>query len=399
MFGLLFHRRRDREQSLFGNTDSRSNRHDFGPTGGECAGFVEEQVGQCRGGLERLARFEQDTEFGRATGSRDEGGRCRQPQGAGAGDDQHTHGAGNRTRPAEVFRGEPQPSEKRGDGNCQHRRDEPGRDRIGQRGHGCPAALSFPHEPGNVGQTCGLADRLHPKPKGPGLIECAARDEIANPLDDGPGLAREHRFIDGRFALGHPAIHGDTLARAHEEQVVDQHLLDRDGLNLGLSRGSRRGHEVGDCRTQRQEARQGGCRSDPGSHFQPAPHKDECHDHRGAFVVDRKVSTAKIGGKRVRKHGRGQTETERREHSYRDQDVHVGRATPNGDVRPATDRPPAPEHDEERHARQRQVPHQAVRDRHAQDHDHAGERNRHAHSQEGAVDFVVALRCIARRLC
>ena len=92
---------------------------------------------------------------------------------------------------------------------------------VGESLDGSLACLRVGDEPRDLSQCRVGADPGRPHDQPAGGVERAAGDLRARDHLRGHRLAREHRLIDGREALGDDAVRRDLLARADDEDVAD----------------------------------------------------------------------------------------------------------------------------------------------------------------------------------
>ena len=204
--------------------------------GGDGAGLVEHDGVDPAGRFEDLGSLDEDAELRAAAGADEERGRCGQPEGAGAGDDQHGdaggEGGGGRLAGAEP---EPEGAERQADDDG----DEHGRDLVGEALHGGLAVLGVGDEPGDLGQGGVGADAGGPHDEASAGVDGGAGDGVAGADLDGDRFAGEQRGVDSRGAFLDDAVGGDLLAGPHDEPVADGQVA-RSGCGSRCRRGGRR---------------------------------------------------------------------------------------------------------------------------------------------------------------
>ena len=150
----------------------------------------------------------------------DGGGSC-QPQGTGAGDDQH------RCEHPQ-HKGEGLPGDGPDDGGQQrdahdHRHEHTGHFVGGLGDRGFPA-LGVLHEPDDAGEGGVVAGTGHLDVQHAVLIDAAADDLAAHGLLHRQALAGEHGLIDATLALGDGAVRRDPGAGLHQHHVAHLQL-------------------------------------------------------------------------------------------------------------------------------------------------------------------------------
>ncbi len=332
---------------------------DAHPPARDGAGLVEHDRVDAAGRLQHLRALDQQPELGAAAGADEQGGRRREPERAGAGDDQHRDGGGEgegrRLAGAE-------PEAERRDRDRDHDRHEDAGDAVGEPLHRRLAGLRVADEAGDLRQRRVGADLRRAHDEAAAGVDGRARDLVAGPLLDRHRLARQQRLVDGAAALLDDAVGRDLLAGADEEAVADGEPLDRDQL-LGAV-----GVQPRDLlRAELQQRSEGGAGAALGARLEVAAGEDEDGHRGGRLEVD--VLGAVAGGAReqVEAHSHpghaGVAEEERverpqpgGEHADRDERVHrrgrVLRVEPGG----AVERPRAPDDDRRGERQRRPLP-------------------------------------------
>jgi len=139
----------------------------------------------------------------------------RQPDGAGAGDQQHGHEVGEGEEQGRL-RAPEHPDAEAHRGDADHDRDEDAGDFVGHLLDGWLGGLRRLDQRDDLGQ-----NRLPTHLRGleaerPRLVERGAEDLGAGALLHQQALAREHGFIYRRRPLAHDPVHGDLLPGADD---------------------------------------------------------------------------------------------------------------------------------------------------------------------------------------
>ncbi len=177
------------------------------------------------GGLQDLRAPDEQAELGPSPRAHHEGRGGGETQGAGAGDDEHRHGRGERGGPAAAHG---QPADQGGRRDGQDGGDEDRRDPVGQPLHLGLAVLGVLDEPGQLLELGVRADpcRAHDEPAAD--VDGGTDDRVAWPHVDRHGLAGQQCRVDGARPLDDLAVRGDLLPGAHDEPHADLEVCDRD---------------------------------------------------------------------------------------------------------------------------------------------------------------------------
>ena len=188
---------------------------------GQRAGFVERHYIHLVRQLQRLRIFDQNAIFRRDAGARHDGGGRRQPERAGASDDQDRHGV-NQCQ----LKGMPRlpPRQHRNQRDQQHHRHENGAHLIHQPLNRRFAGLRVFHQADDAGQHGLAAHGAHLHHHAALAIDGAAGKFAADFFTNRQRLAGQHRFINLRLALQQCAVHRETLAGFDDQLVAHQHL-------------------------------------------------------------------------------------------------------------------------------------------------------------------------------
>ena len=125
-------------------------------------------------------------------------------------------------------RAEREPADERGERDRDHDRDEDRRDAVGQPLHRRLPRLRGLDEARDLGERRVRADLRRADDEPAVGVDRRAGDVGAGLDLDGQRLARQQRLVDGRRALHDDPVGRDLLARPHDEQVADMHVLDGD---------------------------------------------------------------------------------------------------------------------------------------------------------------------------
>ncbi len=185
------------------------------------AGFVQHNGVHFMQRFQRLGRFHQNAVFRGFPGTDHDRHRRCQPQGTGAGNDQHADG--RREGEGKVFSSH-QPDNQRHQGNANDHRHKHTGDFVGEPGNGRLGAAGFIHQPDDLRQGGVVADLRGPEPEGAVGVDGRRHDGIAH------GFFHRHRFsrngclIQRAFSLSDHAIHRNGLSRFHDDNVTCQNI-------------------------------------------------------------------------------------------------------------------------------------------------------------------------------
>ena len=194
---------------------------------GEGAGFVQHHRVHRLNGFQRLPAFDQDAVLGPLAGAHHDGGGGGQPQGTGAGDDQHR----DKDPEGKVnVPGGNQPGDAGEQRNGKHHRHKDAGDLVRQPGNGGLGALGLLHQADDLGQGGVVAHLGGAELKGAGGVEGGGIDGVARLLHHRHALPGEGGFIHPGAAGHHHAIHRHPGAGAQQQGVAHLNLLDGDFL-------------------------------------------------------------------------------------------------------------------------------------------------------------------------
>ena len=197
------------------------------PALGYRAGLVEHQGGDPAAALQHLDALDQHAELRAPPGADHDRHRCRQPERARAGDDQHRdRGDQAVLGVAADLRHRPGGERQRGDRD--HHGDEHGRDPVGQALRLPLGGLRLLDQPHDLRQGGLGADPGRPHGEHPAGVDGRPGHVLAGGLLHGDGLAGQHRLVDRARAVDDLAVGWDLLARPDPQQVTDADLLDWD---------------------------------------------------------------------------------------------------------------------------------------------------------------------------
>ncbi len=177
--------------------------------------------------LEDLRAADEDAELRAAARADHQRGRRREPERAGAGDDQHGDGRGERGA-GPCPEGEPRGQRRQRDAD--HDRHEDRGDAVGEPLHGSLARLRRLDEARDLRERRVGADPRRPHDEAAVRVDGRAGELGAGGDLERHRLAREQRPVDRRLALDDDAVGGDLLAGTHEEHVAHPELGDGDEL-------------------------------------------------------------------------------------------------------------------------------------------------------------------------
>ena len=112
------------------------------------------------------------------------------------------------------------------------------------------------------------------------LIDRPADDLRPCSFSDRHRLARNHRLVNVRRARHNFTVHGDAVARTHDDLITNRYLLKRDFHFFAAAFDARRrGREL-------QKGFNGPARRKAAAHLQPVPGEAESREHCRRFVED-----------------------------------------------------------------------------------------------------------------
>ena len=277
VLGELLDARREAQQIRFADGAEHHHVGQFGRAAGQGAGLVEDDGRHGVRALQRLGALDQDAVLRPQAGADHDRRRRGQPERAGAGDDEHGDEDLEREGEPEA-REEPEAEGEEGDRD--DHRDEDGGDAVGERLDRRLRALGLLDEPDDLRERGVAADALGAEAEGAALVQRGAGHAVAGALLDRDALAGEHRLVHARVPLDHGAVDRHLLPGAHEHDVADRHLLDR---NLDLDAVAH--HDRGARRQAHQRAdRLRGLAA--GDRLEPLAQHDEGQQDPGGLVVE-----------------------------------------------------------------------------------------------------------------
>ena len=161
------------------------------------------------------------------------------------------------------------------------------------RGLGALGALD---ERDDVGERRVGADARGAHDERAGRVERRTDDLVATRLRGRDGLARQHRFVDGRRPLDDDPVDRHLLAGSDAQEVADD---DRRDLHLDLVVAA---DESGGLRLQADESADRARRLALGPLLEPATDEDEPDDDRGGVEVGLRVEAGLVDDLRVHRH-------------------------------------------------------------------------------------------------
>ena len=144
-----------------------------------------------------------------------------------------------------------EPRDERDHGRRQHRRDEPGRNLVGQPLNRSAAALRVAHHLHDLRQQSFAAHALGAHQQPAGAVHRGADNFVAGALFHRHGFARHHGLVHRAEAVEHHAVHRNLLAGTHAQLVADLHLLERDVVFAAVV-----AHDARQLRRQIEQARE-----------------------------------------------------------------------------------------------------------------------------------------------
>ena len=253
----------------------------------ERAGFVERHHLHAVRHFQRLGVFDEDAMTGCGTGARHDGGGRGQAQRTGAGDDQHGHRA-DQCHFATQAR--PPPTQAGQQGDEQHGGHEHRRDAIDHALDGRLDGLRLDHTADDVRQHGLATDGGDAHQQARLGVDGAACERGARGLAHGQGLASQQGFVHVAAAFDHDTIGGDALTGAHDQEVIDQHLLEG---HLDLALWALAVHGVG---SQGLEGADGGGGLTLGARLQGLAQQHQGDDDRGRLEIQ---LGGAVGGMRI----------------------------------------------------------------------------------------------------
>ena len=270
------------------------------------AGLVDGQYADFFGALQRLGILHQNPGTRALPGADHDRRRRRQPECAGAGDDQNGDGIDQRL--AEHAGKSPPADEGR---QCNHADDwhEDRRDAVGQTLHRRLRTLCLGDQTDDAGEQRVFADAGGPATQHAFAIGRRSKDAIAGMLGDRHALSGEHRLVNARSTFEHLAVNRQTLARAHDEDVTGNQQCSIKLDQLAVTFDTRR------FRLQAQQCLDRHRCFRLGARFEQLAEQDQRDDRRRGFKIDMQM----------RQTGDRDDQTENVGHrgAERDQHVHV----------------------------------------------------------------------------
>ena len=118
------------------------------------------------------------------------------------------------------------------DRNPDHRRDEPGRDLIGQLLYWRAGTARVTHHVHDLRKQRVGPDFVRAHQERTRLVHGAGGHAAAGCFSRRHGLPRNHRFINVRVAIGDEAIDRDLVSGLHTKNVSNLHLIQMDSVNV-----------------------------------------------------------------------------------------------------------------------------------------------------------------------
>ena len=265
--------------------------------------------------LQCLCVLDQNAVLRGHASARHDGRRGGQPQGAGAGDDQHGHRVDNSG--LKRVAGQP-PAQKRQQGQHQHHRHKHGADLVHQPLDRCLGGLGVFHQPDDAGQHRVHSHGGHLQHHAAVAVDGAAGKLVARVLAHGQRFAGQHRLVDLGLPLCQCAVHRKTFA-GFDGNAVAHHHIGHGYIDLPIAP-----QPVGHVRAQRMQGADGGRGLAFGACLQPFAQQHQRDDHGRAFEVQ--VDHRPIGRGQPQPYRQGPTSGGANGH----QQVHIAAARQQG---------------------------------------------------------------------
>ena len=218
-------------------------RHDGGDgrlAFGQRAGLVDHQRIDLLHALERFGVADQHAGLRAAPDADHDRHRRREPERAGAGDDQHRY-RGDQAIGEARLRPETSPGREGDQGGRDHQRHEPAGDLVGEPLDRRARALRLRHHLHDLRKQGVAADLVGAHDEGAALVDRAADHARALFLGDRHRFAGDEQFVDRRAAFQHVAVDRHLVARPHAQTVADLNLIERDFLVAAVGFDAPRG--------------------------------------------------------------------------------------------------------------------------------------------------------------
>ena len=314
---------------------------------GQRSGLVQHHDIDPDSRFEALGVLYQNAVLGPFADSGHDGRGRRQPQGAGAGDDEHRDQRQQAVREP-VLRVQQHPRCERDEGDADDHGHEDARDAVHELLHRGFAALRLLHQPDDLRQQGFAPDLRSREAETSPLVDGSGEHRVPGAFGCRHGLSGEHAFIDIGTALGDGSVHGDPLAGTCQQQVAGPDFGDRDLVLPSVRRDA--DHRCGLKSHQLADGFRGVV---AGAGFEQAPQQDEGDDDARRLEIDVGMNAPGFpeSGKEHVRHA------EKIGHSGASghQRVHVGRAA--AELPPGIDEKITPQYE---YHRGRQQPHEFV---------------------------------------
>ena len=279
VLGFGFDRGGKRQEVAFADAIEGDHLADRGFASRQSPGLVEEDDVDRSRRLERPPVADQEPVARRDRRRYGNDQRDREPQRVWAGNDEH----GDCALDAETetsANGDPRDErdDTRGDRHERQKRRRTVGEHLGTRA----AGLRFGNEPHDPGERRALADRGDPGLERSVAVDRAGDHLRADDFLDRARLAGDHRFIDRGGSLDELAVGRDPRTRAHEDQIANAKLGERDAFGSTVPDPLRLvGKQLG-------ELLQRALRAIGRPHFQPVP--EEHHGDEGRELPEERVA-------------------------------------------------------------------------------------------------------------
>ncbi len=187
------------------------------------AGFIDNQRVHLAQVLDRGGIAKQHPLRRTLAGGHHDRHRGGQPQGAGAGNDQHRHGIDQPKNPTGL-RAKPTPGQEGQQSDGHHGDDKVARHHVGHALHGGAGALRLRHHLHDLRQHGGRAHALRAHHQGAAGVHGGPNQLVAHALADGHRLTGEHGLVHGTATLNDHTIDRHLFTRAHAQAVAHMHV-------------------------------------------------------------------------------------------------------------------------------------------------------------------------------
>ena len=340
MLARLLQTRRQPQQRILVLIADRHDAEEARPPFRQCAGFVDDQRVDLLHRFERFGIAHQNAGMRAAAGADHDRHRRREPQRAGAGDDQHGDGV-EEPKSHRRRRPENRPRGKGSDRDEHDARHEPARHLVREFLDWRARALRLGHHMDDPGEHRVAADPLGAHDKAAGRVDRCARHLVARGFLDRQRLAGDHRLVNVAVSFDHHTIDRHLLAGTHAQPVARLDHVERDvRLRPVLAHQPRLlWREI-----EQRADRAAGLRSR--AQFEHLPEENQRGDDRRGLEIERHpaIGTAKRCRENSGDYRRNDAVKIRDAGAERDQREHVEAAVAQRGPAALKKRPAAPQH-------------------------------------------------------